>query len=180
MALDYPRTITHLRRTSLAYLLVNYLHPICCPKQLMWEDGVQPNLVTLRSALIALENATPPSQKNEGRISPVPSPSSSTLTPTPTATLEAAKDSPSNFDPSETESDRSETKKKKLQELIRSPTTSPWELALSLLQKMAGGMEGGVFPGPRDFSAGLTTAWLGGVGRSSVAEVRRFFVCILI
>lgn len=63
-----------------------------------------------------------------------------------------------------------------------SPASLPWEVAFSLLERMARGEvegQGGakVFPGPRDFSAGLTAACFGSAGWASVVQVG-FLLCV--
>lgn len=48
----------------------------------------------------------------------------------------------------------------------------PWEVAFSLLEGMAED-SGEVFPGPRDFSSGLTAACFGGASWASIRQVGR-------
>lgn len=113
----------------------------------MRKDGVPPNTVTLRSVLLALENA------------PIPP--------------EAAAFNEVSTSASEPENGSLETEPGYPGQLGEWFPSSgfPWEVAFSLLGRMAEGSEG-VFPGPRDFSAGLTAACFAGAEWSSISKVR--------
>lgn len=113
----------------------------------MRKDGVPPNTVTLRSVLLALENAPPPS--------------------------EAAAPKEIFTSASEPEHASFETERGYRRRPGQSLPLSglPWEVAFSLLERMAEGSEG-VSPGPRDFSAGLTAACFAGAEWSSISKVR--------
>lgn len=130
----------------------------------MREDGVPPNQVTLRAALLALENAptAPPSLEPRRQTSAVPGDSPKPTSTHPPPALPAA----GGGTPSSEE----------VRGRGRSSPALPWEVASSLLESMAGGAVEGqdgvkVFPGPRDFSAGLTAACFGGAEWASIVQV---------
>lgn len=130
----------------------------------MREDGVQPNQVTLRAALLALENAPTAPSPNEtrGQISTVP--------------VESPKPTSSNPPPDLPAAGGGAPSSEETRGRGRSSPALPWEVAFSLLESMAGGdVEGqdgvGVFPGPRDFSAGLTAACFAGAAWASIVQV---------
>lgn len=132
----------------------------------MRQDGVPPNEVTLRALLLALENAppAPPPIEARGQAPTVPGDS-----PKPAAPSHANTGAPgagAGAPSGEEDGGRGGG----------SSPALPWEVAFSLLESMAGGGvegKGGarVFPGPRDFSAGLTTACFGGAEWSSIVQV---------
>lgn len=132
----------------------------------MREDGVPPNEVTLRAVLLALENAPAvPSQIGSRGQKPIAPGSNNNPKPAapgaPTGPPAASAGAPSS------EENRGRG---------RSSPALPWEVAFSLLESMArGAVEGQegekVFPGPRDFSAGLTAACFGGAEWASIVQV---------
>jgi len=140
----------------------------------MREDGVPPNEVTLRAVLLALENAPPPP-------TPQPPPPSEIRGEPPTipggnAHPARPRDPPAAASPSSEKVERIGR-----HDLAGSAPVLPWEVAFSLLGSMAGGeLEGAtggrgeVFPGPRDFAAGLTAACFGGAEWSSIVQVGLF------
>lgn len=138
----------------------------------MREDGVPPNQVTLRAALLALENAPAarPPVETRGQAPTVPGDGPKATSSHPTPGLPAAGGgAPSS---------------EKTRGRGRSSPALPWEVAYSLLENMAGGAVEGqdgvrVFPGPRDFSAGLTAACFGGAGWASIAQVGLFVLLFL-
>ncbi|CAM9822017.1 unnamed protein product [Ectocarpus sp. 8 AP-2014] len=128
---------------------------------LMRQDGVSPNGITLRTALIALENAPPPIE-TRGQPSPVPSPPPAPSNRSPPTAHSSAVETPSG----------EETRGR----VGSSPPAVPWKVAVSLLESMARGEVEGeegrrVSPAPRDFSAGLTAACFGGAEWSSIVQM---------
>lgn len=133
----------------------------------MREDGVPPNQVTLRAALLALENAPaapPPAPiETRGQTSTVPG----DISPKP---------APSPLPPGVPAAGGGASSSEETRGRGRSSPAVPWEVAFSLLESMArGGVEGKdgvrVSPGPRDFAAGLTAACFGGAEWASVMQV---------
>lgn len=125
----------------------------------MRKEGVTPNAVTLRSVLMALENAPPPELETRGQTSPVPN-----CAATPSST-------PVGIEGRFGTGDMGDQ---------YSPVPAfPWEIAISLLEESASvdgdsgsGVEEGEFPSARDFASVLTAAFFGGAGWPSVVKVR--------
>lgn len=151
--------------------------------QMMREDSVPPNEVTLRAVLFALENAPPPPtpppplppppppRETRGQPPTIPVPIGNTDPAHPRGTPAAA-GPPSSEEVEEIERTGRQDRAGSSHALL------PWEMAFSLLRSMAGGglegpaeAAGAVFPGPRDFAAGLTAACFGGAEWSSIAQV---------
>lgn len=135
----------------------------------MREEGVLPNAITLRSALLALENAPPPPLETWRQAAPILRSSE--------AVSEEKKTVPPHASDSKDSQNlsvgvRAGTEKKRNRGWVGSSPPLPWEVAFSLLENMADGvLEEKVFPGPRDFSAGLTSACFGGAEWSSIEQV---------
>ncbi|CAM9221077.1 unnamed protein product [Ectocarpus fasciculatus] len=127
---------------------------------LMRQDGVSPNEITLRTVLIALENAPPPIE-TRGQSAPVPSPPPAPSNRPPPTAQSSAVETPSG----------EETRGR-----VGSTPPVPWKVAVSLLESMARGEVEGeegrrVAPAPRDFSAGLMAACFGGAEWSSMVQI---------
>lgn len=144
----------------------------------MRKDGIAPNEVTLRTVLLALENAppSPPPKQTRGQTSDIP-------VVDPAAThARAASGLPEVVVP---RSDTQQMHQHQPPQPGGNPESShalPWEVGRSLLESMArtGGVgseqeevgpAGRVFPGPREFSAGLTAACFGRAEWSSIVQV---------
>lgn len=130
----------------------------------MRKEGVTPNAVTLRSVLLALENAPPPEMETRGRISTVPNwvtlgdEGEEETATTPSSTPVRTGDMGDRYSP---------------------VPAFPWEIAISLLEESASvdgdsgnGVEEGGFPSPRDFASVLTAAFFGDAGWPSIVKVR--------
>ena len=138
--------------------------------KVMREEGVLPNAITLRSALLALENAPPPPLETRGQAPPIlrSSEAASEEKKTVLPQTSASKDSRNHSAGVRAGMD----KKHSRGWFGSSPPPLPWEVAFLLLENMASGaLEEKVFPGPRDFSAGLTSACFGGAEWSSIEQV---------
>lgn len=144
--------------------------------KVMRKEGVLPNAVTLRSALLALENAPPPCLETRGQAAPIGR-SNEAASEKKTLVLPCASDAKDSS--SRLVGVRAETGKKRSRGWATSCPPLPWEVAFLLLDSMASGaLEEKVFPGPRDFSAGLTSACFGGAKWSSIEQVVSIPLCV--
>lgn len=137
---------------------------------MMRRDGVQPNAVTFVTVLLALQDAPPPYSPAEiwGRNPSTPSNDSKRLNGNPeknefpldtayTSVVGVPRVGPDGW-------------QKHTGRIGLSPSHLPWQVAFSLLERMAMGSEG-VFPGPRDFATGLTATLFGGADWSTTLQV---------
>ncbi|CAM9264632.1 unnamed protein product [Laminaria digitata] len=138
----------------------------------MRKEGVLPNAVTLRSALLALENAPPPSVETRGHAAPIPSSSQASSSTSEEEHVVPPCASDSKDSGSRLFGVRAGAEKKRSRGWVGSSPPLPWEAAFLLLERMANGaLKEKVFPGPRDFSAGLTSACFGGAEWSSIEQM---------